>query len=49
MVKLMIENNKSGWIFLVMGGIGMIFFIVIGFILMFIVVFVFFRKKFVRN
>lgn len=48
-VKLTIENNKSGWILPVTGGIGTTLFTVIGLTLMLTAAFVFFRKKFARN
>ncbi|HDR5278030.1 SpaA isopeptide-forming pilin-related protein [Bacillus cereus] len=48
-VKLTIENNKSGWILPVTGGIGTTLFTVIGLTLMVTAAFVFFRKKFARN
>ncbi|HDR8094499.1 TPA: isopeptide-forming domain-containing fimbrial protein [Bacillus cereus] len=48
-VKLTIENNKSGWILPVTGGIGTTLFTVIGLTLMLTAALVFFRKKFARN
>ncbi|KAB2383267.1 LPXTG cell wall anchor domain-containing protein [Bacillus toyonensis] len=48
-VKLTIENNKSGWILPVTGGIGTTLFTVLGLTLMVTVVFVFFRKKFANK
>ncbi|PFH83319.1 LPXTG cell wall anchor domain-containing protein [Bacillus cereus] len=48
-VKLTIENNKSGWILPVTGGIGTTLFTVIGLTLMLTAAFAFFRKKFARN
>ena len=48
-VKLTIENNKSGWVLPVTGGIGTTLFTVIGLTLMVTAAFVFFRKKFANN
>ena len=48
-VKLSIENNKSGWILPVTGGIGTTLFTVLGLALMVTAAFVFFRKKFANN
>ncbi|MGE7890175.1 SpaA isopeptide-forming pilin-related protein [Bacillus cereus] len=48
-VKLTIENNKSGWILPVTGGIGTTLFTIIGLALMVTAAFVFFRKKFANN
>ena len=44
-VKLTIENNKSGWILPVTGGIGTTLFTVIGLTLMLTAAFIFFRKS----
>ena len=44
-VKLTIENNKSGWVLPVTGGIGTTLFTVIGLTLMVTAAFVFFRKS----
>jgi len=49
MVKLTIENNKSGWILPVTGGIGTTLFTVLGLTLMVTAAFVFFRKKFANK
>ncbi|HDR7385464.1 TPA: isopeptide-forming domain-containing fimbrial protein [Bacillus toyonensis] len=48
-VKLTIENNKSGWILPVTGGIGTTLFTVLGLTLMVTAAFVFFRKKFANK
>ncbi|PGZ73517.1 hypothetical protein COE61_22875 [Bacillus thuringiensis] len=48
-VKLTIENNKSGWVLPVTGGIGTTLFTVIGLTLMVTAAFVFFRKKSANN
>ncbi|MCU5584255.1 SpaA isopeptide-forming pilin-related protein [Bacillus toyonensis] len=48
-VKLKIENNKSGWILPVTGGIGTTLFAVLGLTLMVTAAFVFFRKKFANK
>ncbi|PFX98963.1 SpaA isopeptide-forming pilin-related protein, partial [Bacillus toyonensis] len=48
-VKLTIENNKSGWILPVTGGIGTTLFTVLGLMLMVTAAFVFFRKKFANK
>ncbi|PEN79798.1 hypothetical protein CN544_19870 [Bacillus toyonensis] len=48
-VKLTIENNKSGWILPVTGGIGTNLFTVLGLTLMVTAAFVFFRKKFANK
>ncbi|MBM6644583.1 SpaH/EbpB family LPXTG-anchored major pilin [Bacillus sp. RIT 809] len=48
-VELKVENNKSGWIIPATGGIGTIFFTVVGLLLMVTAVFIFFRKKPVKN
>ncbi|EJV83186.1 LPXTG-domain-containing protein cell wall anchor domain [Bacillus cereus HuA2-1] len=48
-VKLTVENNKSGWILPVTGGIGTTLFTTLGVTLMVTAAFVFFRKKFANN
>lgn len=48
-IELKVENNKSGWIIPATGGIGTIFFTVVGLLLMVTAAFIFFRKKPVKN
>ncbi|MED1285380.1 SpaA isopeptide-forming pilin-related protein [Bacillus mycoides] len=49
LIDLQVENNKSGWIIPATGGIGTIFFTVVGLLLMVTAAFIFFRKKPVKN
>ena len=48
-IELKVENNKSGWIIPATGGIGTIFFTVVGLLLMVTAALIFFRKKPVKN
>ncbi|HHK5535626.1 TPA: SpaA isopeptide-forming pilin-related protein [Bacillus mobilis] len=48
-IELQVENNKSGWIIPATGGMGTIFFTVVGLMLMVIAMFIFFRKKPEKN
>ncbi|WP_283750014.1 SpaH/EbpB family LPXTG-anchored major pilin [Bacillus cereus] len=48
-IELKVENNKSGWVIPATGGIGTIFFTVVGLLLMVTAAFIFFRKKPVKN
>lgn len=48
-IELQVENNKSGWIIPATGGMGTIFFTVVGLLLMVTAAFIFFRKKPVKN
>ncbi|MBJ7984338.1 SpaH/EbpB family LPXTG-anchored major pilin [Bacillus cereus] len=48
-IELQVENNKSGWIIPATGGIGTIFFTVVGLLLMVTAALIFFRKKPVKN
>ncbi|MBG0965852.1 SpaH/EbpB family LPXTG-anchored major pilin [Bacillus sp. SRB1LM] len=48
-IELQVENNKSGWIIPATGGMGTIFFTVVGLMLMAVATFIFFRKKPVKN
>ncbi|EJR03818.1 SpaA isopeptide-forming pilin-related protein [Bacillus cereus] len=48
-IELQVENNKSGWIIPAKGGIGTIFFTVVGLLLMVTAALIFFRKKPVKN
>ncbi|GAB6418212.1 LPXTG cell wall anchor domain-containing protein [Bacillus luti] len=48
-IDLQVENNKSGWIIPATGGMGTILFTVVGLLLMVTAVFIFFRKKPVKN
>ncbi|HHT7239453.1 MULTISPECIES: SpaH/EbpB family LPXTG-anchored major pilin [Bacillus] len=48
-IDLQVENNKSGWIIPATGGMGTIFFTVVGLLLMVTAAFIFFRKKPVKN
>ncbi|WP_433773241.1 SpaA isopeptide-forming pilin-related protein [Bacillus wiedmannii] len=48
-IELQVENNKNGWIIPATGGMGTIFFTVVGLLLMVTAAFIFFRKKPVKN
>ncbi|MCU5375747.1 SpaA isopeptide-forming pilin-related protein [Bacillus cereus] len=48
-IELQVENNKSGWIIPATGGMGTIFFTVVGLMLMVTAMFIFFRKKPEKN
>ncbi|MEC2864371.1 adhesin [Bacillus thuringiensis serovar kyushuensis] len=49
MIELTVENNKNGWIIPATGGMGTIFFTVVGLMLMGAAAVIFFRKKAVNN
>ncbi|WP_088292874.1 SpaA isopeptide-forming pilin-related protein [Bacillus mycoides] len=49
LIDLQVENNKSGWIIPATGGMGTIFFTVVGLMLMVTAMFIFFRKKLEKN